>query len=65
MAVLIPLLGLIGAPFGLFFAAINGFLGQAMQAQAEDFCLRMMGESRGSYFLKSKPPGFPFISKCV
>jgi len=38
------------------FLSLNGYLGPDMQKAAEDFILKQMGESRGSYFLKNMTP---------
>lgn len=40
--------------FALVFAAINGLLGENAQHTAENIILNILGESRGSYFLKSE-----------
>ena len=53
MGFLLKLLLFVSAVFGVAFLALNGFLGSTAQKAAEDIILQFMGESRGSYFLKS------------
>jgi len=54
---LIKSLLLILTPAFLFaFLALNGFLGKPTQTKMEDLVLNLLGESRGSYFLKNTTP---------